>query len=162
MTESTTRPTAKEGGCACGAIRYRFEGEPLFVHACHCKHCQRLTGSAFGITMVVAADDFELLSGEPAQGEIRGDSGGRKSAHWCPSCGSYLWARAERRPGCVSIRPGTLDETDWFAPGAHIWIRSKQDWVALPADIPAFDKAYDPVDLWPAESLRRVAVLDAR
>lgn len=87
MTESTTRPTAKEGGCACGAIRYRFEGEPLFVHACHCKHCQRLTGSAFGITMIVAADDFELLSGEPAQGEIRGDSGGRKSAHWCPSCG---------------------------------------------------------------------------
>ena len=159
MSNGDIEQDSREGGCACGAVRYRLDGEPLFVHACHCKDCQRLSGSAFGVTMIVTADEFRVLRGEPASGEIRADSGTLKQAYWCPGCGSYLWGRSGGRPGCVSIRPGTLDDSDWFTPGAHIWTRSKQRWVELPADVPAFDKTYDQNEMWPAKSLRRLAEL---
>ena len=152
----------RRGGCACGAVRYRFDGDPLFVHACHCKDCQRLTGSAFAITMLIEEARFIVDEGEPLSGEVIAGSGGTKRTYFCGRCGSYLWSRPPARPGLLGVRPGGLDETDWFEPQAHIWTRSKQRWVRLPPDVPAFETAYAEAELWPRESIERRARAGAR
>jgi len=146
--------TRRNGGCQCGAIRYALIGEPLFTHACHCTDCQK-RGGAFGLTMFVLRDQLVILQGQPAANEAIADSGNRKTAYFCGRCSSVLWGAVNARPATFSLRPGTLDDTTWFAPGAHIWIRSKQPWVLL-GDIPAFDTTYDMAEVWPAESLARL------
>ena len=147
----------RTGGCACGAIRYVFEGEPLFVHACHCTDCQRLSGTAFGITMLVEARDFRVVSGEPGEAALTGGSGAAKQSFFCPQCGGWLFGRTELRPGVLAIRPGTLDDKTGIVPQANIWTRSKLAWLALPTDVPQFETTYDVAALWPAESRRRLA-----
>lgn len=151
--------TIREGGCACGAVRYRLEGEPLFVHACHCRDCQRLSGSAFGITVMVDAAAFAEVAGETRRGTLVADSGREKHPVSCARCGSYVWSHSAQRPGCMSVRGGSFDDVDWLEPMAHIWTRSKQRWVVLPPGVPAFDTVYDTEAVWPAESLRRLAAI---
>ncbi len=145
----------KTGGCACGAIRYVFEGEPLFVHACHCTDCQRASGTTFGLTMLVEARDFRVVSGEPGEAALTGGSGAGKQSYFCPHCGGWLFGRTDLRPGVLAIRPGTLDDTTGIVPRAHIWTRSKLPWLELSADVPRFETIYDASALWPEESLRR-------
>ena len=111
----------RTGGCACGAIRYEFEGEPLFVHACHCTDCQRASGTAFGITMLVEARDFRVVSGEPGAAALTGGSGAAKQSFFCPQCGGWLFGRTELRPGVLAIRPRHPRRQDRDrAPGAYL------------------------------------------
>lgn len=145
----------REGGCACGAVRYRLDGDPLFVHACHCKDCQRLTGSAFAITMLIEKSHLTVTEGEPRSGRLIAQSGRTKETYFCERCGSYLWSKPPSRPGLIGLRPGGLDDTGWFEPQAHIWTRSKQRWIRLPSDVPSFATAYDDEKLWPSESIER-------
>ena len=146
----------REGGCACGAIRYRVEGDPIFIHACHCKQCQRLTGSAFAITMLVEQTRFTLDRGKPRSGELIAESGRAKRTFFCGGCGSYLWSKPGSWPVLIAVRPGSLDDADWFEPQAHIWTASKQRWVRVPRDVPTFEKAYVHTSLWPRKSIERL------
>lgn len=147
--------TTREGGCACGAARYELKGEPLFVHACHCTDCQRLSASAFGISMIVEKDRFELVKGRTARVELVADSGRTKQIYFCPACGGQLWNEVPHRPGLLTLKAGTLDAVDWFRPQAHIWTRSKQPWLRLDGGAPSFETTYDQAELWPADSLER-------
>ncbi len=148
--------TTRQGGCACGAVRYEFEGEPLFTHACHCTDCQRLSGSAFGIAMIFEESQFRCTKGQPMSGEIVADSGNKKKVYFCGACGSSLWNKLSGRPGTIALKPGTLDDNDWFKPEAHIWTRSKQPWVQIPEDASSYETAYDTSEVWPKESLERL------
>jgi len=128
----------QEGGCQCGAVRYRVTGEPLALAACHCTLCQRQSGSAFGLSLAVRRDDFALLSGELATFTVTCDSGRRKECLFCPACGTRIVHRVEGRE-VVSVKAGTLDDTSGLSPTLHIWVRSRQPWVLLPEDAPRYE-----------------------
>ena len=151
-----------EGGCACGAVRYRLTSEPMFVHCCHCLNCQRQTGSAFVINLLIESDRVELLSREPEPVDVPRDDGSTQRIHRCPDCQVAVYSeygRSEVR----FVRGGTLDEPSSVAPDVHIFTRSKLPWVTLPEDVPAVEVYYDSKALWPAESLERLrAALPSR
>jgi hypothetical protein len=149
-----------EGGCACGAVRYRVMAAPLFVHCCHCLNCQRQTGSAFVINLLIEADRVRLLAGEPQPVAVP-RSGGKKQKIWrCPSCQIAVFSQyTSRKIRCV--RAGTLDDPAAVAPDVHIFTRSKLRRVTLPDSVPAFTAYYDTKKLWPAASLKRLEALRA-
>lgn len=149
-----------EGGCACGAVRFRLKSEPMFVHCCHCLDCQRQTGSAFVLNALIETDRVEVLSGVPAAVPMPTDSGRPHDIYRCPLCQTAVWSDYGRRPALRFVRVGTLDRPSALRPDVHIFTRSKQPWVGLPPDVPAVEVYYDMEKLWPAESLaRRKAIL---
>lgn len=144
-----------EGGCACGNIRYRMEMPPMFVHCCHCRDCQRQTGSAFVLNAIIETDRIEVLKGSPEPVTVPTDSGRPHDIYRCPSCRIALWSDYGRRPKLRFLRVGTLDESTSVKPDVHIFTRSKLPWIGLPDSVPAFEVYYDMKELWPAESLKR-------
>jgi hypothetical protein len=149
-----------EGGCACGAVRYRLTSAPMIVHCCHCRDCQRQTGGAFAINALIEADRVEVLRGEVTAISMPTESGRPHDIHRCPICATALWSDYGRREVVLFVRATTLDAPNALPPDVHIFTRSKLPWVGLPADVPAFDIYYDMATLWPPESLaRREAVL---
>jgi hypothetical protein len=148
----------REGGCACGEVRYRMTDEPLFVHCCHCLNCQRQTGSAFVINALIETERLELLAGEPQSVSVA-RTGSRKQTIWrCPTCQTALYSKYTRAQ-IRFVRGGTLDEPSAIAPDVHIFTRSKLPWVVLPESVPAFPVYYDTQKLWPPASLERVAAV---
>lgn len=158
MTKSTDAETVFDGGCACGAVRYRVHRTPMFVHCCHCTRCQRETGGPFAHHAMVEFTEMSLLQGEHEFVKVPTDSGG---THWvarCPTCRTAMWNEHGSRTAITRyVRVGTLDEPDRLPPQAHIFVRSKQAWLTLEAGTPAFSAYYDAAKLWPAESLARYA-----
>jgi hypothetical protein len=146
---------SREGGCACGEVRYRLTSEPLFVHCCHCLNCQRQTGSAFVINLLIETDRVELLAGDPQPVDAPRDDGSAQRVWRCPTCQVAVYSQYTR-PEFRYVRGGTLDEPRQIAPDVHIFTRSKVDWLALPEGVPAYDVYYEMRELWPAESLERV------
>jgi hypothetical protein len=144
-----------EGGCACGAVRYRMRSAPMFVHCCHCKDCQRQTGSAFVINALIEAGRVDVMSGEVRPSPMPTDSGRPHNTFRCTACGTALWSEYGGLTALRFVRAGTLDDPSRIQPDVHIYTRSKLPWVALPAGVPAFEAYYDSKKLWPAESLER-------
>jgi hypothetical protein len=144
-----------EGGCACGAVRYRLASAPMFVHCCHCRDCQRQTGSAFVINALIETDRIIRLAGDPAPVPVPTDSGRPHDIWRCPACQTALWSDYGGRPALRFVRVGTLDEPAALPPDVHIYVRSKLPWVALPEGVPAFEVYYETQKLWPAASLQR-------
>lgn len=130
----------REGGCQCGAVRYRLTGEPMMLVVCHCKECQRQSGSAFGMSLVVRTADFELLSGALGRFERSSDSGRKVGVAFCPTCGTRVFHEPERMSGlALNVRAGTLDDTSALVPAMHVWTRSKQPWVVIPEGVTQFE-----------------------
>ncbi len=152
-------PSPLEGGCGCGSVRYRLASAPMFVHCCHCLDCQRQTGSAFVLNAIIETDRIELKSGRPEPVAMPTDSGRPHDIYRCPTCQTAVWSDYGRRPALRFVRIGTLDDPTGLKPDVHIFTRSKQPWVALPADTPAFEVYYDMAKQWPAESLERRRVI---
>src|SRR5437867_3765695 len=100
---------AREGGCSCGAVRYRLTSEPMFVHCCHCLNCQRQTGSAFVINLLLEAERMELLAGEPQPVDVPRDDGNPQRIYRCPTCQVAVYSEYGR-PEVRFVRAGTLDE----------------------------------------------------
>lgn len=154
---------ALDGGCTCRAVRYRMTSGPLFVHCCHCRWCQRETGSAFALNAMIEADRVELLSGSPEIVATPSNSGKGQKISRCPACRVALWSNYFGAGDAVRfVRVGTLDEPDRLPPDIHIFTASKQPWVILPSDQPAVPQYYDRRQHWPAESLERMRMLRQR
>lgn len=151
---------AREGGCACGAVRYRLTSEPLFTHCCHCLNCQRQTGSAFVINLLVEADRVEILEGVPQPVDVPRDDGSKQRIFRCPACQVAVFSEYGR-PEVRFVRAGTLDDPSTVAPDVHIFTRSKLGWVEIPESVPAFEVYYDRKALWPPASLERIEALFA-
>ncbi len=147
------------GGCACGAVRYRLESRPMFVHCCHCRDCQRQTGSAFVINALIEAARVSLLAGAPEPVAMPTDSGYPHLVFRCPACRTAVWSDYGDRRLMLFVRVGTLDDPAALTPDVHIYTRSRLPWVGLPADAAAFEEYYDMATQWPAESLARRAAL---
>lgn len=129
----------REGGCQCGELRYRVEGEPLAVTVCHCTECQRQSGSAFGMSMVLQVDQLRLTQGEPRSFKRDTASGGTTECFFCASCGTRTHHLPSWIPGLVNVKPGTLDDTGWLEPTLQVWLGSKQPWAPVLAELPSFD-----------------------
>ena len=145
-----------EGGCACGRVRYRLTAPPLIVHACHCRDCQRLSGSAFALNIWIERGCVEANDASPPSAEVPAGSGRPQQIFYCPSCTTHLWSRYHAAPGdTVLLRAGTLDRPEAVAPDVHIFTRSKAPWLELPKGARVFDAFYKLGEVWPAASLER-------
>ena len=152
-----------EGGCACRHLRYRLHGMPLIVHACHCRWCQRETGTAFAQNALYEADRVEHLAAEPEIIVTPSASGKGQKIVRCANCRIAIWSNyAGGGAAARFVRVGTLDEPDRLPPDIHIFTASKQPWVVLPAGARAFDEFYEPDREWPAESLERRRLMRER
>ena len=145
----------REGGCSCGEVRYRLASDPLFTHCCHCLNCQRQTGSAFVLNLLIEADRVELLAGVPEQVDVPRDDGSVQRIFRCPSCQVAVFSEYVR-PEVRFVRGGTLDRPFDLEPDVHIYTRSKVRWITLPDSVPAFEEYYDTRALWPRASLERL------
>lgn len=145
-----------EGGCTCNRIRYRMTAPPMFVHCCHCRWCQRETGSAFVINALIESDRVELIDGEPEMILTPTLSGRGQMIHRCPECKIALWSNYGGGGDAIRfVRVGTLDDPYRVAPDIHIFTSSKQPWVVLPPGVPVVAEFYSYSDYWPAESIER-------
>jgi hypothetical protein len=145
----------REGGCACGAIRYRLQSDPLFIHCCHCLNCQRQTGSAFVINLMIEASHVEMVAGAPQPVEVPRDDGNTQRIFRCPTCQVAVYSEYGR-PEVRYVRGGTLDQPSEVTPDVHIFTKSKVSWLTIPESTPAFEVYYDMEALWPAASLERL------
>ena len=113
-----------EGGCACGAVRYRVRGHPAVSLVCHCKFCQRRLGSAFATLAYFDQKSIEITQGQLTECEHRSDESGRwLKMQFCSRCGTTVTNTAEVRPGLRAIAIGTLDDPDWLRIERHIWVQ---------------------------------------
>ena len=125
------------GGCQCGKVRYEITQQPLLVYTCHCLDCQRLTGSAFSLGVVVPEGGFRRSGIEPRALQRVADSGRISTRLVCPECGS--WITGLPRDGLYRVRGGTLDDTSWLRPTRHIWGKRRQPWVVIPEGDEVFE-----------------------
>jgi hypothetical protein len=156
-----TQTDVFEGGCTCRAVRYRMTSAPMFVHCCHCRWCQRETGTAFALNALIESTRVEVLQGQPEVIDTPSSSGKGQRITRCPACQIALWSNYGGAGDVIRfVRVGTLDEPDRWPPDIHIFTSSKQPWVALPQTCRAVPEYYSSKDVWPAASLaRRAAVL---
>jgi hypothetical protein len=152
-----------DGGCTCRVVRYRMTSPPLFVHCCHCRWCQRETGTAFALNALIEADRVTLLQGEVQVVDTPSYSGRGQWISRCPRCHIAVWSNYAGAGEAIRfVRVGTLDEPDRFPPGIHIYTASKQPWVVIPPGVPVVPGYYKASERWPKESLERRATLFAR
>jgi len=152
-----------EGGCGCGAVRFRVEGQPIYVNNCHCRLCQRQTGSTGVVNAFYESDRLTVLGGDLAESTFTSGSGGEHVVSRCAACGTALFSYYPRvgRAG-VGIRVGAFDEPGAFRPDAVVFTGNRMPWVALPEGIPAFEAYYRPSELLPPERFARLMALVER
>lgn len=152
-----------DGGCACGAVRFRLNAKPLFVHCCHCRWCQRESGSAFALNALIESNSVTLLSGRPISHAIPSESGKGQKLRRCESCRVILWSHYAGMGEAISfIRVGALDAPDSLPPDIHIYTASKQPWFKLTDGKPIMSEYYSKKEYWPESSLARWGALYKR
>jgi hypothetical protein len=145
-----------EGGCDCRAVRYRVATRPLFVHCCHCRWCQRESGSAFALNAMIESVRLTSLGVAPERVQTPSASGRGQQIARCPQCRIAVWSHyAGAGPLLAFVRVGTLDDPDALPPDIHIFTASRQPWVLLPPGTPAVPGYYERDAHWPADSLAR-------
>jgi hypothetical protein len=127
------------GGCPCEALRFAVSAMPFLIFACHCTQCQRQSGSAFGLSMPVRRDSFALTRGTPRPWRHTGASGFESTYWFCADCGGRIFGERADRPNIVTVRAGTLDDTSWVRPIAHINLASAQAWERIPNNAACFE-----------------------
>ena len=144
-----------EGGCDCGAVRYRMKAEPIIVGCCHCRWCQRETGSAFVINAIVETSNLEV-TGQTLLVQTPSASGNGQKIARCPTCHVALWSHYSRRGTALAfVRAGTLDDPSAVTPQVHIYTSSKLPWIVLPEGAQVFAEFYDVPKVWSPEALAR-------
>jgi hypothetical protein len=121
-----------EGGCNCGHVRYRIEGKPVVVAQCHCRNCQRQSGSAFSVNLMVKADGVTTQGALTTYEDRDTHSGNSVHRRFCGTCGSPIFSELADDNGMVIVKAGTLDEPGAFVPSVSVWTSTKWPWVELP------------------------------
>ncbi|KQT33591.1 hypothetical protein ASG29_06070 [Sphingomonas sp. Leaf412] len=154
-----------EGGCECGAVRYRLTDMPVTVNCCHCRDCQRITGSAFALNAMIESDRIAVTQGAPEMRSLEREGQGDTHAWRCAICETLLWADHPMMGDAARfVRIGTLDRAEALAPDAHYFVRSRHPWVTPPAGVPAFDTLPSDdtaIDLPPDRAARMAMLLRA-
>jgi hypothetical protein len=154
----TTLPL--EGGCQCGALRYRLSAPPLMVYNCHCTNCQRIGGGAFSTPATILESSLSFVAGTPQTVAWAADSGARRFGWFCDRCGSRIAHGQHPSNGILSVRTGTLDDRSWVTPVGDIWTRSAQPWVRFSPERLQFER--QPADYGPLmEAFRALGHFEA-
>ena len=130
-----TIPVPFTGGCACGAVRYECTAEPLLALNCHCRECQRFTGSAYTATLIVPKAAL-TVTGRPKYYDVATDSGGTARRFFCGDCGSPLYAIPAIAPDVIGLRAGGLDDPSIYTPTIDVWTDSAQPWDCIDPELP--------------------------
>jgi hypothetical protein len=147
-----------QGGCACGAVRYRLEDAPIITHCCHCRFCQRMSGSAFGVNAMTETDRVTLLGIEPEAVATPSTLPAGQKFHRCPRCQVALWSNHPLMGDAVAfVFVGTLDEPALLVPTVHCYTASKAAWVTLDPAVPAYEGDYDIDRVWSDAAKARIA-----
>lgn len=137
-SEAVSRSLSMQsGGCQCGRVRYVLNGAYHRLNICHCLDCQRQSGSAFGMSLVIPAETFTLTAGELRTFELETASGRTKTCAFCAECGVRIFNRTRI---LYSVKAGTLDDASWLAPDAHYWTKRRQPWMKLVDDLPCYEE----------------------
>ena len=150
----------RDGGCTCGQVRYRLTSEPMIVHSCHCRGCQKNSGSAFAVNALFETDRVVLVSGEVENVTVPTPSGTGQIITRCANCKVAVWSSYNMgglREYIRFIRVGTLDDPDQMPPDVHIYTCSKQPWIILPKNDQRVEEFYDFKETWSPESMARFA-----
>lgn len=135
----------QRGSCLCGSVAYELREDPLAFYACHCSDCQRMTGSSFSLSLIARREGVRGIRGEPRTRRVEMPDGRAKESSVCARCGSRLWGPS-RVPALLVLEAGTLEAPSWLRSPVHIWTRSAQPWVAIPAEALAFPEQPAPDD----------------
>jgi hypothetical protein len=119
-----------EGGCRCGALRFRISAPPMLTAACHCTGCQKMTGGPYSLSVTVPAEGFTLLSGDPVLGGLRGP---QVHHHHCSACMSWVYTRVEGLDFFVNVRATMLDTPGWYRPWLECWTSEALPWAVIGA-----------------------------
>jgi hypothetical protein len=133
----STEPFA-QGHCLCGAVTYAVNAKPLRMAQCHCKDCQRASGTGHMSLAFFKKDDV-VMRGTTASYGVTADSGNTNTRHFCPKCGSRVYGENSARPGVIGISVGCLEENDWFSPQAVVYTKGRPGWDKTATDVPNFE-----------------------
>lgn len=128
------------GSCHCGALRYQLKTAPLIVYCCHCTNCQKISGSAFALSTIIAESGLDYTQGAPARVQWTADSGTARFGDFCGECGVRIAHGQTPSNGFLSLRGGTLGDTSWLRSAGHIWTSSAQAWVSFDEDDLLYDR----------------------
>ena len=126
------------GRCLCGAVTYSIKTAPARMAQCHCKDCQRASGTGH-MSLAFFPEDDVVIEGDFAEYEMTADSGNTNIRAFCPRCGSRLFGRNSGRPGVRAVAVGTADDNSWFSPNAVIYCERRADWDITSNEVPNFD-----------------------
>ena len=126
------------GRCLCGAVTFSISGQPVGTGQCHCKDCQRASGTGHMSLAFFKREDVEL-KGDTRSFAVTADSGNTNTRHFCPKCGGRVFGENSARPGMMGISVGAVDDNAWFQPQRVVYIKSKPAWDVTATDIPNFD-----------------------
>ncbi len=127
------------GGCLCGQVRYSANADPAWIAVCHCEHCQKQTGTAFAVLVLIPKSAISI-KGQLKTFRDQGDSGQPVERNFCPECGSPILTDAAVLPDSAFLYAGTLDDTSWLDPKVHIYCDSKEKWIIIPEGSQQFAK----------------------
>lgn len=127
------------GGCLCGGVRYEYRGEIGAAGYCHCADCRRISGSAFGISVCIAASGFRLTTGAPKAYTKTSDAGRPVTRWFCPDCGCPLYTEPPLHPETIFLKAGSLDDPALVKPDRQAWTRSRVAWAEIDPAIASFE-----------------------
>ena len=130
------------GGCACGAVRYTCSGAPKLSLNCHCRDCQRLSGSAYLAAVIVDRTTFHFTQGSPTSYAVTAANGMTKRQGFCARCGAPVVVMLDERPHIIAITVGSLDDPEMYRPLADMWVASAQPWDCMDPAVPKYPHAY--------------------
>ena len=134
--------TPLKGSCQCGAVTYTVSAEPLFTYACHCHSCQKRTGSAFSMGLVIATETLELEGALTTWSRVS-EQGNTNTRYSCASCGNIMYGIGDTSPELAKLQAGTLEDTSEVEPEVHMWTITKQPWLVLPELVRKFETQPD-------------------
>lgn len=130
-----------DGGCYCGQVRYRADGDVMLKAQCHCRECQYVSGGHPNVVVATPESGFSYVKGAPKQFR-RADLAAPVTREFCPNCGTHLLTRTPGLPGAVLIKVGTLDDPGVYGgPQMVIFTVDKQAFHHVPAGVPTFERA---------------------
>ncbi len=151
-----------EGGCSCEHLRYKLHAKPMIVHCCHCRWCQKQTGTAFALNALIESREVQTVKGDIEKCAVASPSGKGQTIARCPKCRVAVWSNYHMsglREHIRFIRVGTLDDPDLMPPDVHIYTSSKQPWVLFPVGSQVADEFYEYEKIWSQDDLNRRAAL---
>lgn len=119
-----------EGGCRCGKLRFRVTRAQMITMACHCTGCQKMSASAFSLSVAIPENGFEIIAGEPVIGGLHGDMARH---HHCDWCKSWVFTLPPEGAGFVNVRPTMLDDASWYTPFIETYTSEALPWATTPA-----------------------------